>query len=299
VNSVRCSSAAVPFFRRRTAFIATPTATGLQRKNTWRNSSVYFVSASSSNEKVHISIEYCSGCQWMLRSSWIASELLTTFAKESKLASVALVPKSPPLSPGGIFRVLSKGEGDEKSRVLWDRSIEDRFPEAKEVKQLVRDVVDPNKDLGHSDVKEIAKESSTPGECIECKAREDVDGSSKVMSENVEPISTKQQSFPQAFYNSNIISIEFSTGPTISSQKNKLHQAVWYTNDILNMVYERNAWWKKCKDSVQSDQECDAPPAVDIVKLLPVREKLDVLVRCYQVSSMLLCANYLMIQLKS
>ena len=35
--------------------------------------------------------------------------------------------------------------------MLWDRKTEGRFPEAKELKQRVRDVIDPGKDLGHSE----------------------------------------------------------------------------------------------------------------------------------------------------
>ena len=44
-------------------------------------------------------------------------------------------------------------DGDDKNSVivLWDRKEQGRFPESKEVKQLVRDCVNPNKDLGHSD----------------------------------------------------------------------------------------------------------------------------------------------------
>ena len=58
-------------------------------------------------ECINISIEYCSACRWMLRSSWIASEILTTFANESKLHSVTMIPCSPPLSEGGIFRICA------------------------------------------------------------------------------------------------------------------------------------------------------------------------------------------------
>jgi selenoprotein W-related protein len=39
--------------------------------------------------------------------------------------------------------------------VLFDRKEQGRFPEIKELKQLVRDRVNPGKNLGHSDV--IAK----------------------------------------------------------------------------------------------------------------------------------------------
>jgi hypothetical protein len=34
---------------------------------------------------------------------------------------------------------------------LFDRNVEGRFPEPKEIKQMIRDIVVPNKDLGHSD----------------------------------------------------------------------------------------------------------------------------------------------------
>ena len=47
-----------------------------------------------------ISIEYCTGCRWLLRSAWFAQELLTTF--EGELASVQLIPSKPP-SQGGTF----------------------------------------------------------------------------------------------------------------------------------------------------------------------------------------------------
>jgi hypothetical protein len=43
-------------------------------------------------------------------------------------------------------------ESSEVVDVLWDRKATGRFPEAKEVKQRVRDRVSPSRDLGHSDV---------------------------------------------------------------------------------------------------------------------------------------------------
>jgi selT/selW/selH-like putative selenoprotein len=48
----------------------------------------------------HISIEYCTGCRWMLRAAWMSQELLTTFQQE--LDSVTLIPSRPPAS-GGVF----------------------------------------------------------------------------------------------------------------------------------------------------------------------------------------------------
>jgi hypothetical protein len=38
--------------------------------------------------------------------------------------------------------------------VLFDRSTEGRFPEVKEIKQMIRDQIIPTKNLGHSDIKQ-------------------------------------------------------------------------------------------------------------------------------------------------
>ena len=85
-----------------------------------------------------VEIEYCSQCRFILRASWMAQELLTTFADE--LGEAALVPGT-----GGIFEVRLDGER------LWNKKEAGRFPEPKEIKQLIRDRIAPSKDLGHSD----------------------------------------------------------------------------------------------------------------------------------------------------
>jgi selenoprotein W-related protein len=90
-----------------------------------------------------VSIVYCTGCRWGLRSSYLAQELLTTFG--DTLGGVTLIPSRPPL-PGGVFLVTLDGE------TLWDRGLEGGFPETKQLKQRVRDRSDPGRDLGHSDV---------------------------------------------------------------------------------------------------------------------------------------------------
>ncbi len=87
-----------------------------------------------------IEIEYCTQCHWLLRAGWMAQELLTTF--NTDLSSVALVPGT-----GGIFEVRLNGA------VIYSRKETGRFPESKELKQLVRDVIDPERHLGHSDRK--------------------------------------------------------------------------------------------------------------------------------------------------
>ena len=88
--------------------------------------------------KPQVEIRYCTQCRWMLRAAWMAQELLTTF--EQELGSVALAP-----GEGGIFEVAVDGER------IWSRKESGRFPDIKELKQLVRDRVAPERDLGHSE----------------------------------------------------------------------------------------------------------------------------------------------------
>ena len=85
-----------------------------------------------------IEITYCTQCRWLLRAAWLAQELLTTF--EQDLYSVALKPGT-----GGVFEIRLN------QQLIFSRKEAGRFPEAKEVKQLVRDLIDPARDLGHSD----------------------------------------------------------------------------------------------------------------------------------------------------
>lgn len=90
------------------------------------------------SDRPRIEIEYCTQCRWLLRAAWMAQELLTTF--ESEIREVALVPGS-----GGVFEIRVDGA------TIWSRTNQRRFPEIKELKQLVRDRIAPGKDLGHAD----------------------------------------------------------------------------------------------------------------------------------------------------
>ncbi len=84
-----------------------------------------------------ISIRYCTQCLWMLRATWLAQELLSTFGVE--LGEVALIPGT-----GGVFEVRV---GD---TVVWERKADGGFPEAKVLKQRVRDIAFPQRNLGHA-----------------------------------------------------------------------------------------------------------------------------------------------------
>ncbi|MDQ3394475.1 MAG: SelT/SelW/SelH family protein [Bacteroidota bacterium] len=85
-----------------------------------------------------IEITYCTQCKWLLRAAWMAQELLTTF--EGELGEVALVPGT-----GGVFDIKLDDQ------LIYSRKKEGRFPESKELKQLIRDLIAPDRSLGHSD----------------------------------------------------------------------------------------------------------------------------------------------------
>ncbi|SDJ88315.1 SelT/SelW/SelH family protein [Microbulbifer yueqingensis] len=88
--------------------------------------------------KATVTIHYCVQCNWMLRATWMAQELLYTFADD--LQQVALQPGS-----GGVFEISVDGE------LIWERVRDGGFPSPKELKRRVRDLLFPDRDLGHVD----------------------------------------------------------------------------------------------------------------------------------------------------
>ena len=89
-----------------------------------------------------ITIEYCPKCNWLLRAAWMAQEFLVTF--EGAVRAVTLVPSE----VSGRYTIFVNEE------IVFDRKQYGGFAEIKELKQLLRDVVAPDKDLGHSDKKQ-------------------------------------------------------------------------------------------------------------------------------------------------
>ena len=87
-----------------------------------------------------IVITYCTQCQWLLRAAWMAQELLSTFGAD--LGEVALVPGT-----GGVFSITCDDE------LVWERKRDGGFPDAAELKRRVRDLVWPERELGHSEKK--------------------------------------------------------------------------------------------------------------------------------------------------
>ena len=90
-------------------------------------------------EKPQIEIEYCIKCRWLTRESWISQELLSTFSNE--LGGITLIPSN----ISGIFEIRTNRV------IIWTRTKKGGMPEIKALKQKVRDLVAPNKDLGHID----------------------------------------------------------------------------------------------------------------------------------------------------
>ena len=88
--------------------------------------------------KPRITIRYCTHCNWLLRAGWMAQEILQTFS--SDIGEVSLVP-----STGGLFEITVDGT------IIWERKRDGGFPGPKELKQRIRDIIDPERDLGHVD----------------------------------------------------------------------------------------------------------------------------------------------------
>lgn len=72
----------------------------------------------------------------------MAQELLTTFSED--LHGILLQPSE----LAGSYKLYI----DDK--IIFDRKEAGEFPEIKKLKQIVRDLVNPSKSLGHSDKKE-------------------------------------------------------------------------------------------------------------------------------------------------
>ncbi len=84
-----------------------------------------------------VELMYCTKCRFLLRASWMAQELLTTFG--DALGEVAIVPGS-----GGIFEVTLDGE------VIATNRETKQMPDPADVKRTVRDLIDPDRKIGHN-----------------------------------------------------------------------------------------------------------------------------------------------------
>jgi selenoprotein W-related protein len=76
-----------------------------------------------------------------MRAAWMAQEMLTTFNDD--LQGVLLKPSE----VNGRYTICIN------EKKIFDRKETGGFPEIKELKQTVRDIVAPGKSLGHADKK--------------------------------------------------------------------------------------------------------------------------------------------------
>ena len=83
----------------------------------------------SADTKPRVTITYCTKCHFLPRAAWVAQELLHTFG--DLVAEVALVPGS-----GGIFEVGVDGEA------VFSTKSHGRFPETRELRELLRDRIE-------------------------------------------------------------------------------------------------------------------------------------------------------------
>jgi selenoprotein W-related protein len=85
-----------------------------------------------------VEIEYCTRCGFLLRAGWMAQEILRAF--EDEIGGVTLRPGS-----GGNFLLRLDGE------LLFSRRGQGRFPEAKEIKMLIREAIGSERRFGHTE----------------------------------------------------------------------------------------------------------------------------------------------------
>ncbi|MDF7800983.1 SelT/SelW/SelH family protein [Pontiellaceae bacterium B1224] len=97
--------------------------------------------------KRSITVEYCTKCKFMMRSAWIAQELLQSF--EGDIDEAVLKPSEIP----GIWRIYANDQQ------VWDRKTERGLPEMKDLKRRVRDIIAPDKNLGHAETVEPKPEN--------------------------------------------------------------------------------------------------------------------------------------------
>ena len=86
--------------------------------------------------KPAIQLTYCTQCNWLLRSAWMAQELFSTFGDD--MSSATLAPGT-----GGIFQITLNGA------LIWDHRRDGGFLDLRRLKSMMRDPVCPTRDLGH------------------------------------------------------------------------------------------------------------------------------------------------------
>ncbi|KAH9978047.1 Rdx family-domain-containing protein [Lactifluus volemus] len=96
-----------------------------------------------------VTIEFCDRCRWLHRATWTSTELFLTFPPPV-LKSTTIIPLNSE-DTAGRFRIWLTLSDESKPILVWDRKVEGKFPELKDLKQRIRDHIQPDRSLGHSD----------------------------------------------------------------------------------------------------------------------------------------------------
>ncbi|MFZ5978664.1 MAG: SelT/SelW/SelH family protein [Bacteroidota bacterium] len=87
-----------------------------------------------------ITIEYCPKCGWLLRAAYMAQEILISFSDDIKAVSL-----QPSEQPGAYYIYINDD-------IVFNRKEYGGFPEIKIIKRIIRNIVNPEKNLGHIDM---------------------------------------------------------------------------------------------------------------------------------------------------
>lgn len=109
-----------------------------------------------------IAISFCARCKWHNRAVWYVQEIMQTFGDPEKGLFVAEVALQPSYDEPGLFEIILERDAG-SPQILYKRRLKktnepqneeyyfDGFPDSKFVKQLVRNALFPEKQLGHID----------------------------------------------------------------------------------------------------------------------------------------------------
>ncbi|KAH8999366.1 Rdx family-domain-containing protein [Lactarius akahatsu] len=105
--------------------------------------------APSPSTPYSVIIEFCDRCRWLHRATWTSTELFLTFPPPT-IRSITIIPLNSE-DTAGRFRVWLTVDEGSSPILMWDRKVEGNFPELKVLKQRIRDRIQPDRSLGHSD----------------------------------------------------------------------------------------------------------------------------------------------------
>jgi len=109
--------------------------------------------------------------------------------------------------------------------LIWNRKLDGGFPESKQLKQLIRNKIAPEKELGHSDVQDndlnAAQTSMIKNDCVECEDN----------SEDSKKNSHKKNENSSGFEGGDLPNVKILYCP----ENEWLFRSAWMAQEILSM----------------------------------------------------------------